>query len=84
MPTHRPKRPRDTNQLAKAIVDIATGVDSPPETAEQTEKDAAAVELGRRGGLKGGRARAKTLTAKQLSDIGKNGAVARWGKERSG
>lgn len=41
-------------------------------------KDPAAVELGRRGGLKGGRARADKLTAKQRSDIARRAAQARW------
>lgn len=44
------KRPRDLNQLAKAIVDIATGDAAQPD--EKEEKDAAAVSLGRRGGLR--------------------------------
>jgi hypothetical protein len=45
-------------------------------------KLAAAVELGRLGGLKGGPARARKLTAKQLSAIGRKGAMARWRKRR--
>ena len=45
-----------------------------------TEKDPIAVELGRRGGLKGGRARSRNLSASQLSRIGKMGAEARWKK----
>jgi hypothetical protein len=47
------KKMRDVNQLAKLIVDQATG-HSPPDEAER-EKDPAAVALGRKGGLKGGR-----------------------------
>lgn len=43
-------------------------------------KDPAAVELGRKGGLKGGKARAKKLTAKERSDIAKKAAEARWKK----
>lgn len=71
-----PKRPRDTNQLAKFIVDLATGEIDPPKTDEG--KDAAAVSLGRRGGLKGGKARAKALTAEQRAEIAKKAAAARW------
>jgi hypothetical protein len=41
-------------------------------------KDPAAVTLGRRGGLKGGKARAAKLTAEQRSDIAKKAADARW------
>lgn len=74
--TTKPKLPRDTNQLAKLIVDIATGEAEAPKTDDG--KDAAAVSLGRRGGLKGGRARAESLTAEQRSEIAKKAAKARW------
>jgi hypothetical protein len=50
----KPKRPRDANQLAKLIADIATGEAELPKTDEG--KDPAAVALGRKGGLKGGKA----------------------------
>jgi hypothetical protein len=58
-----PKRPRDPNQLAKSIIDIATGEkpDRDP-TPEEQGKDPAAVALGRRCGLKGGAARAASMT----------------------
>jgi len=46
-------------------------------------KDAAAVSLGRRGGLKGGKARAESLTAKKRSEIAKKAAKVRWGKPRT-
>jgi hypothetical protein len=54
-----PKRPRDPNQLAKSIIDIATGQkpDRGP-TPEEQGKDPAAVARGRKGGLIGGKARA--------------------------
>lgn len=73
----KPKRPRDTNQLAKFIVDLATGEaqDTPPPA---DGKDPAAVALGRKGGLKGGAARAKKLTALERSEIAKKAAKARW------
>jgi hypothetical protein len=60
MPKTTPKRPRDPNQLAKAIVDIATGeqLDSDP-TPEDQGKNPAAVSLGQ----KGGRARAEKLSS---------------------
>ena len=75
----RPKRPRDTNQLAKAIVNIATGEIHDRElTPEEQGKDPAAVALGRKGGLKGGKARAGSLTAKQRSEAAKKAAKARW------
>lgn len=71
----KPKRPRDTNQLAKFITDLATG-----EIEEKTEdgKNPAAVALGRMGGLKGGKARAESLTKKQRAEIAKKAAQARW------
>lgn len=72
----KPKRPRDANQLAKSIVDLSTGQaeeDNPDEG-----KDPAAVALGRKGGLKGGRARADSLTPEQRSEIAKKAAKVRW------
>jgi hypothetical protein len=71
------KRSTDINQKAKSIVDIAKG------EAEDTlkEKDAikaAAAALGKKGGLMGGPARAKALTAKKRSEIAKKAARARW------
>src|SRR6476646_2914097 len=57
----RKKRPRDANQLGKSIVDIATGeIEDREPTPEEQGKDPAAVSLGRRGGLKGGKARVET------------------------
>jgi hypothetical protein len=55
-------RPRDLNQWAKRMVDLATGdaTDRAP-TPEQQGKDLAAAVLGRKGGLRGGKARAESL-----------------------
>jgi hypothetical protein len=73
-----PKRPRDTNQLAKSIVDIATGaIDEKP---VDDGKNPAAVALGRLGGAKGGKARADSLTSEQKKSIAKKAAAARWKK----
>jgi hypothetical protein len=75
-PVSKPKRPRDPNQRAKMIVDLATGqVDEPDPDAG---KDPAAVELGRKGGRKGGKARAEKLTKEQRSEIAKKAAKVRW------
>jgi hypothetical protein len=63
-------------------VAAATG-DTPAEPEPDPNKDPAAVALGRRGGLKGGPARAKSLGKKKLSAIGKKMAAARWKKRRS-
>ena len=77
-----PKRPRDPNQLAKMIVDMSTGADLPAEDAPPViEKNAAAVALGRLGGLKGGKARSAKLSDKQKRDIASLGAAARWRRE---
>ena len=78
----RKKRPRDPSQLAKLVVDIATGKkeDQPP-MPEEEGKDPAAVSLGRRGGLKGGKARAKKLTPEQRSELARLAAQARWRKK---
>lgn len=74
----KPKRPRDANQLAKSIVDLSTGeID---EEDKDAGKDPAAVALGRKGGLKGGKARADNLSAKRRSEIAKKAAKARWSK----
>lgn len=61
------------------IVDMATGA-IPPDTAELDGKNAAAVALGRLGGLKGGKARADNLSAEQRSKIARAAAAARWKK----
>ena len=61
------KRPRDLSQLAKSIVDEATGEEEP--TAEDNGKNPHAVALGRLGGKKGGPARAKKLTKEQRKEI---------------
>ncbi len=76
----RSRMPRDTNQLAKRIVAIATG-DEEGSAATRTDKDAAAVSLGRRGGLKGGKARAESLTPEKRSEIARKAAQARYGKK---
>ena len=72
--TKTPKRPRDANQLAKRIVDIATGeVEDRPE-----KKDPAAIERGRKGGSVGGPARADRLSAEERRAIAQKAARARW------
>jgi hypothetical protein len=73
-----PKRPRDTNQLAKFIADIATGEASEPVSEKDKGKDPAAVALGRKGGLKGGKARADSLSPKKRKEIAKKAAESRW------
>ncbi|CAN5601061.1 hypothetical protein BH24ACT15_BH24ACT15_34510 [soil metagenome] len=77
MPDRSRKRPRDLNALAASIVNDATTEDRPEPV---DTRDPAAVELGRRGGLKGGRARAEKLTAEQRTEIARSAARSRWEK----
>jgi hypothetical protein len=65
-----PRRPRDTAELAKQIVDIATG---------KREKDG---PVENEGAAKRGRARAEALTPKQRKAIAKKAAAARWGRTK--
>ncbi len=74
MTEKRPKRARDPNQLAKLIVDIATG-----DVDDTDSRDKAAVARG----VKGGPARAKKLSQEQRSEIARIAAAARWKKAKS-
>lgn len=65
----------DENEVAFAIV---------TRTTEAKDKDPAAVALGRRGGLKGGKARAKALSPEQRKQSAQAAANARWAKRKSG
>src|SRR5687768_1741782 len=107
----RKKKPaKDFNQIARAIVDKATGETTKPPAKKPArpknkqdaadvdraasegmaqpqgkapkKKNAAAVALGRKGGLKGGKARAAKLTKEQLSESARKAARARWGKDK--
>ena len=76
------KQPKDVNQLAKSIVDQATQENKSQEEISQDEAKSAAAALGRLGGLKGGPARAKSLSAKRRSEIAKKAAAARCGHKK--
>jgi hypothetical protein len=69
----------DVNVIAHRILREATGEAAPTKPEEPT-KNPAAVALGRLGGLKGGTARAKSLSKKKRSAIAKKAAKARWGR----
>jgi hypothetical protein len=73
----KPKRPRDVNQLAKFIGDSLTG-QAPAQADPDEGKNPAAVALGRLGGMKGGKARAASLTEQRRAEIAKKAAAARW------
>lgn len=72
------KQPTDINILATKIVAEAT---KEPIIRPIKEKNPAAVELGRRGGLKGGKARAEKLSAKKRKAIAQKAAKTRWSKK---
>jgi hypothetical protein len=72
----RSSKSRDLNTLAARIVAEATG--EKPAKGDSA-KDPAAVALGRRGGLKGGPARAAKLSPRKRREIAKKAAAARWG-----
>lgn len=71
------KLPKDSNQRAVMIAQMATGeVDKPKDETDLLKLAASA--MGRKGGLKGGIARAKKLSPKKRSEIAKKAAAARW------
>jgi len=74
------RRPIDLNQLAASIVADAVADEALVEQPAAPEKDPAAVSLGRRGGLKGGKARAAKLSPEQRKEIAQRAAAARWSK----
>ena len=63
--------------------DVQPTRDEEPEFQERPEKNPAAVALGRLGGLKGGKARAKALSSERKREIAKKAAKVRWDKARS-
>ena len=76
MPKRSSKKPGNTDQTATFV---------PPATVQAAEslssdatKDPAAVALGRKGGLKGGKARAASLSKKRRVEIARGAAKARW------
>jgi len=73
----KPKRPRDVISNAVHVMRIATGE---IEESKDNAAESPAAELGRRGGLKGGRARANALPADRRSEIAKAAAKSRWRK----
>jgi hypothetical protein len=66
---------RDVNQIAAEMVRATAGLDL-------NGKNPAAVALGRRGGLKGGKARAAALTAEKRREIAVFAAQTRWSREK--
>lgn len=76
MTDRHPKRPRDPNQLAKSIIDIATGQmpDRDPTPEEQGKRPIAVTS-----GSKGGKLRAEVLSPQKRQEIARKAAKVRWG-----
>ena len=77
----RGQGPKDINQIAFDVVQKAVGA-KPKEEPPDPTKNPAAVSLGRLGGLKGGAARAASLSPKKRKEIAKKAATARWSKKK--
>ena len=78
MAENRRKRPRDFNQAAKLVIDIATGeIEDRPPTPEEQGKDPAAAALGR----KGGKDRARAISPEKRAEIASRAAKSRWAKK---
>ena len=77
MPNRSSKKqgPEDTNEIAFRVMQAAVG-EIPPD--ERPEKDPAAVALGRKGGVKGGKARAANMTPEERSEAARKAAKTRW------
>jgi len=81
MPERSSKRPRDPNELAHRIFLESIGEAPKTEPPAVKAKNPAAVALGRLGGLKGGAARAASLSPRKRSQIAAKAAAKRWGKK---
>lgn len=77
--TKRLKRPRDPVQLGKLIGDILTGQ---VQDAVEDKRNPAAVMRGHKGGIKGGIARAESLTGAERKKIARMAAKRRWSKAK--
>jgi len=77
MAHRRPQRPRDPSQLGKRIVDLSVG----EVTEAELEPSNPATEFARKGGLKGGKARAAALSPGKRRAIARKAAKRRWGSK---
>lgn len=78
MPKRSSKPPADPNRAAKRLVDRIAELSGEPQEEIPPEVSAAAAALGRRGGLKGGPARARQLSKARRAEIARKAAQARW------
>jgi len=76
----KPKRPRDPNLLARSVVEDLIGekMDGSPLQKVPDTRNQAAVALSKLGASKGGKARAKSLSARKRKMIAKKAAQTRW------
>ena len=80
--SERRARPRDTNQLAKLVADIATGTFEDREKHDRYEgRDPYVVALSGLGGKRGGGARSRARTPEQRRNIARRAAAASWAKD---
>lgn len=72
-----PKRSSSKDEVQNALRVVEEAIGQP-----LAKKNRAAVALGRRGGLKGGKARAEKLTSEQRREIAQKAAQERWKRAR--
>ena len=75
----RSSKQKDTQQLARSVLDAI--VPDAESKQENPKKNPAAVALGRLGGMKGGKARAASLSPAKRKAIAKKAAAKRWSKK---
>jgi len=73
------KLPKDPNELAYQIVQMST--EEPEQPKERSAISEYLASIGKKGGLKGGPARAKKLSAKKRKEIAEKAAKSRWSKK---
>ena len=78
MRSRQKKQKKDVNEIAYSMVQAIASGEIPTSMRTPDGKNPFAVALGRRGGLKGGKARAASMTAKERSEGAKKAAMARW------
>ena len=75
----RKKKPHDFSIIAHRVVEEATREDDEPEKVKKPDYAA----LGRKGGKKGGKARAEKLSPERRKEIAQKAAQKRWGRSKS-
>ena len=76
----RPRRPRESNDLAFQVFQEAIG-EAPPRPDPDAKKNPAAVALGKLGGAKGGKARTAKMSPEERRESARKAAQARWRKQ---